>query len=46
MELYCAFIHSAVFGPSVLPFLPLMLTSVYCALGMAYAWSRLLWPYF
>lgn len=40
LELYCSVLHSAALGRQ-LPFLPLMLTSVYCALGVAWAWLQL-----
>ena len=46
LELYCAFGHrllcKAVLGDSGrLPFLPLLLTSVYCAIGVVAAWVKL-----
>lgn len=46
LELYCAFGHrllcTAVLGDGGrLPFLPLLLTSVYCAVGVVAAWVKL-----
>ena len=46
LELYCAVGHrllcSVVFGDSErLPFLPLLLTSVYCAVGVVAAWLKM-----
>ena len=32
VEIYCVVIHSLVFGPQSMRFVPLMMTSVYCAL--------------
>lgn len=37
VEIYGQCLHPFLFG-SALPFLPLMLTSVYCAVGMVYFW--------
>jgi alpha-1,3-glucosyltransferase len=43
LELYCALGHRALLGDR-LPFVPLMLTSVYCAAGVLWAWGRMaLW---
>ena len=42
---YTEVVHTAVFGDR-LPFLPLMAMSLYCALGMVWAWAlslRLVW---
>jgi alpha-1,3-glucosyltransferase len=38
LELYCSLGHAALLG-SRLPFVPLMLTSVYCALGFCWTWG-------
>jgi alpha-1,3-glucosyltransferase len=38
VELYAAVVHPLVLGAEVLPFLPLMATSVYCALGVSWVW--------
>ncbi|XP_068650951.1 dolichyl pyrophosphate Glc1Man9GlcNAc2 alpha-1,3-glucosyltransferase [Aristolochia californica] len=37
IEIWCQFLHLYIFGDK-LPFLPLMLVSIYCALGMLYSW--------
>lgn len=39
VEIYGEFVHSRVFGDR-LPFLPLLLISDYCALGLLYAWIK------
>ena len=38
LKLYCALVHGAIFVDR-LPFLPLMLTSVYCSLGVSWVWG-------
>lgn len=37
VEIWASFIHKYIFGDN-LPFLPLMLVSTYCSLGMMYSW--------
>jgi len=44
LELYCSVGHRLLLGGR-LPFAPLMLTSVYCALGVAWVWGRMAWWY-
>lgn len=41
LEVYCSLVHPALLGAR-LPFLPLMLTSMYCALGVGWVWARML----
>lgn len=42
LELYCLVGHKLLFGQSnKLPFLPLLLTSVYCAAGNMYCWLKM-----
>lgn len=38
LEFYCSVIHPFTALAVKLPFLPLMLTSVYCAVGVVWAW--------
>ena len=38
LEFYCSVIHPFTVLAAKLPFLPLMLTSVYCAVGVVWAW--------
>ena len=44
LEAYCSFAHQAVLGLR-LPFVPLMLTSAYCALGITWVWVNMAWSY-
>jgi hypothetical protein len=40
LEVYCSLLHGWLLGQR-LPFLPLMLTSVYCALGVGWVWATI-----
>lgn len=42
LELYCSLGHKALLGER-LPFVPLMLTSVYCAAGVTWVWGWMAW---
>ncbi|KAK4517096.1 Serine/threonine protein kinase [Mucor velutinosus] len=39
LQLYTGFIHDIVFGQNNLQFLPLMITSLYCSVGIVYGWA-------
>jgi len=41
LEIYSSFGHHALFGDSW-PFIPLMMTSVYCAVGIVGVWAEIL----
>lgn len=38
VEIWGQFLHAYIFG-DMLPFFPLMLVSLYCAIGMIYSWA-------
>ena len=40
LQIYNAFLHSIFNLSDKLPFLPLLLTSVYCSVGVLYAWLK------
>ena len=44
LEVFCSFLHEMLLHGR-LPFLPLLLTSTYCALGVGYVWLRLLFGF-
>lgn len=43
---YTSLIHGLVFGADKYPFLPLMFTSSYCAVGVVGSWVGFSWLYF
>lgn len=45
LQCYTGFIHDLVFGVDRLQFLPLMATSLYCAIGIVYGWSYFMLSY-
>jgi len=44
LELYCSLLHAWLLSDR-LPFLPLMMTSMYCALGVGWVWVRMMIGY-
>lgn len=45
LQCYTGFIHNMVFGADRLQFLPLMITSLYCAVGIVYGWTYFMLDY-
>lgn len=45
LQCYTGFIHDIIFGVDRLQFLPLMATSLYCAIGIVYGWSYFMLNY-
>ncbi|VDO94266.1 unnamed protein product [Soboliphyme baturini] len=44
IEFYCRFAHTLLFTTR-LPFMPLLITSVYCAIGVVYSWILFCWHF-
>lgn len=42
LQLYTDVLHTVIFGTGKLEFLPLMMISIYTALGVCYGWLRLM----
>ena len=45
LEACCVLLHARVFGAGGKPFLPLLLTSVYCTIGVSWVWAEMWWAY-
>ncbi|KAI8380155.1 glycosyltransferase family 57 protein [Blakeslea trispora] len=45
LQAYTGCVHDLLFGQERLQFLPLMMTSVYCAVGIVYGWTLFMWDY-
>jgi alpha-1,3-glucosyltransferase len=42
LQLYTDVLHTVIFGTGKLEFLPLMMISIYTAVGVCYGWARLM----
>jgi alpha-1,3-glucosyltransferase len=45
LQLYTDVLHTVIFGTGKLEFLPLMMISIYSAVGVCYGWARLMLDY-
>ncbi|KAG2195064.1 hypothetical protein INT47_003930 [Mucor saturninus] len=45
LQLYTGFIHDTIFQDNRLQFLPLMVTSLYCGIGIVYGWAYFMLDY-
>lgn len=45
IQMYTSTMHPVLFGANRLEFLPLLLTSVYCAMGIMYGWAMAMYAY-
>ncbi|KAI8053182.1 glycosyltransferase family 57 protein [Gilbertella persicaria] len=45
LQAYTGCLHDMIFGSDRLEFLPLMMTSLYCAIGIVYGWGLFMWHY-
>ncbi|KAI8876071.1 glycosyltransferase family 57 protein [Backusella circina FSU 941] len=45
LQFYTGLIHDVIFGSDRLQFLPLMVTSLYCGVGILYGWAYFMWNF-
>ena len=46
LQFFTGIVHQIIYGNKQYPFLPLLITSIYCAFGVMYSWIRFSLIYF